>query len=292
LTLPSRIRHDVDAALAAHGARPVAKVASLSGGCISAAARIEDAAGTPFFLKWGESDETPDLFVEEARSLRALERTGAVRVPGVIAESAAFLLLEWLEPGSARPDAWARAGRALAHLHRTHTAEFGWEHDNYIGSLPQSNAWQRDWPAFWRDARILPQLERAYAAGHFAADERKRIDGHLDGLPSLLAAGQTDGPALLHGDLWRGNVHAMANGDLALIDPSSSWGHREVDLAMAHLFGGFDPAFFAAYEQASPLADGSARRRAAYQVYYLLVHVNLFGSGYCRSVVTAVEKAG
>lgn len=291
MSLPADVRPAVHAALAERGAARIAKISPVGGGCISDTARIEDESGASYFLKWGEQTGAPGLFIEEARSLRALAQTGAVRVPAVLAATGSFLMLEWLAPGRPGAGAWKRAGRAIAELHRTQADAYGWEHDNWIGSLPQSNTRRYDWSTFWREARIVPQLERAYAAGHFARADRVLLERHLEALPVLLAAGQEEGPSLLHGDLWGGNVHAMADGELAFIDPSSWFGHREVDLAMAHLFGGFDGAFFDAYEDAWPLPRGSAQRRAAYQVYYLLVHVNLFGSGYCQGVMRAVARA-
>jgi protein-ribulosamine 3-kinase len=289
VTPPAAVRAGVEAATGS----AILRVTAVAGGCISPAARIETSDGGRWFLKWGNARGLPaGLFAEEARSLRALRATGAVRVPAVIAAGPAWLLLEWLEPGGATRATWAGLGRELAALHRVRATRFGWDADNFIGTLPQANPSRADWPAFWREARLVPQLEQAAAAGHVDRAARTRFDRFLDRLDDLLAAGSADGPSLLHGDLWSGNVHIARDG-AALVDPSSYHGHREVDLAMAELFGGFDPAFHAAYAEAWPLQPGyRPERRAAYQLYYLLVHVNLFGGGYVAGTLAALRAAG
>src|SRR5690606_29550514 len=131
--------------------------------------------------------------------------------------------------------------------------------DNYIGSLPQRNGQHADWPAFWRDRRLEPQLASAYDAGLLGRRDREAFDALLDNLHAIIGdAAASDGPSLLHGDLWRGNVHFTGGGEPALIDPSTYHGHREVDIAMAELFGGFDAAFFDAYSAEWPLQSDYA----------------------------------
>ena len=292
-TLPPAVLAEVRAHLARAGgddpeirsARPV------GGGCISPCARIE-VGGQAYFLKWGSAATPPDFFLEEARSLAALEASGAIRVPAVRGAAGGWLLLEWLEPGTPAGDAWAGLGRSLATLHRPTDEPFGWPASNYIGTLPQSNEQCERWGAFWRERRLAPQLERAYASGFFAGPERRRFERLLVRLDALLAEGDADGASLLHGDLWSGNIHFTTGGMAALIDPSSYHGHREVDLAMAELFGGFETPFFAAYAEAFPLQPGYFElRRPIYQLYYQLVHVNLFGRGYVAGTLGSLEAA-
>jgi fructosamine-3-kinase len=266
-------------------ARPV------GGGCISPCARV-DFGGEACFLKWGGPGTPADFFLEEARSLGALRASEAVRVPAVRGAAAGWLLLEWLEPGSPAHDAWADLGRSLAALHRPAAEPFGWPASNYIGTLPQANDACDRWGAFWRERRLAPQLERAFAAGYFAGPERRRFERLLVRLDALLADGDAEGASLLHGDLWSGNIHFTTGGTAALIDPSSYRGHREVDLAMAELFGGFETPFFAAYEESFPLRPGYFElRRPIYQLYYQLVHVNLFGRGYIAGTLGSLEAA-
>jgi protein-ribulosamine 3-kinase len=277
MALPAALKSEIETEL---GER-IAYVEAVAGGCISNASRVTLQNGRNVFLKWGSA---ADLFHAEAAGLQAIAATNTVRVPAITAVKN-WLLLEWLEPGTTNAAQWEQLGRNLAAMHQTRGAEFGWPDANFIGTLPQRNVWTGDWPAFWRDERIAAQ------AHGMNAQHRQRIDNLLRFCDEL-EAGNEDGPSLLHGDLWGGNVHGMASGDAALIDPSCYYGHREVDLAMATLFGGFDSRFFDAYNEAWPLRPGFERRRNFYQLYYMLVHVNLFGGAYVSGAMSLVGKLG
>jgi protein-ribulosamine 3-kinase len=297
---PTVVRHAVERALADQHGRPVRVTGTMpvSGGCISRCACLETSAG-PVFLKWAAADHPPGLFAAEAASLHAIGGTGSVRVPEVLrvndggaAQAPAWLLLEWLEPGTGVLSTWRLLGRQLAALHRVRGPRYGWAADNFIGTLPQANAAAASWGEFWRDRRLAPQLRRARELGALPRAAARRFDALLAVVPERLAAADAEGPSLLHGDLWAGNVHVLDDGVPALIDPSAYHGHREVDLAMAELFGGFDPGFFQAYEEAWPVQPGyRPGRRAIYQLYYLLVHVNLFGVAYLERTLAALETA-
>ncbi|MFL5385908.1 MAG: fructosamine kinase family protein [Longimicrobiaceae bacterium] len=279
MTLPAAVRAEVEGALG-----PILRIGPVAGGCVSETFRIETGDG-PVFLK--HHPQAPlGLFTAEADGLRALREAvgGALRIPAVLAldpasDGARWIALEWLEPGARGPGFGERLGRGLAALHRGGVRGWGWERPNFIGPLPQANEPAPAWAELWRDRRLAPQLAMARAAGRDAgpAGEWDRL---FDRLPELLAPAEEDGPSLLHGDLWSGNV-LSASGEPALVDPAVYRGHREADLAMAELFGGFDAHFHAAYREAWPLLPGYAEvRRPIYQLYYLLVHVNLFGGGY------------
>lgn len=272
----------------------IRSVAPVGGGCISETYRV-DTEGGAVFVK--HHPAAPDgMFAAEAEGLRALRSAAgeALRVPEVIAmdgaaRGAKWLALEWLEPAPRGRDYDERLGRGLAVLHARGGEGWGWPAPSYIGSLPQENTPAETWPAFWRDRRLLPQLRLAAAAGRApgAAGEWERLFARL---PELLAAGEADGPSLVHGDLWSGNVLATGAGP-ALIDPAVYRGHREVDLAMMELFGGFDPRVLAAYEEARPLLPGYGElRRGIYQLYFLLVHVTLFGGGYAARTATTLRR--
>lgn len=267
----------------------------VGGGCISTTLRVGLEGGPPVFVKLAPADPPGgELLAAEADSLGVLGAAGAVRVPEVLARGRNWLALEWLEPGEPGPRAWERLGEGLARLHRRAAADggFGWPRDNFIGSLPQANAPLNDWATFWKERRLEPQLARASATGMFGRSELAGFGALLKRLPELLAVGGAEGPSLLHGDLWSGNVHMMAGDEPAIIDPASYFGHREVDLAMAALFGGLSPDFYRAYAQVWPLVrEGLEQRRAIYQLYYLLVHVNLFGRGYVSGTLAALERA-
>jgi fructosamine-3-kinase len=161
--------------------------------------------------------------------------------------------------------------------------------DNFIGPLAQENGPAASWAEFWRTRRLQPQLEMARRAGRMPG-RAAEWDRLMDRLPELLASAEADGPSLLHGDLWGGNVLAAVEGP-ALIDPAVYRGHREADLAMTELFGGFGADFRAAYQEAWPLQPGYPARRAVYQLWYLLVHVNLFGGGYGAQTEGVLREA-
>jgi fructosamine-3-kinase len=288
--IPDALRHALEARLG-----PVRGAAPVSGGCINHGMRVELADG-PVFVKYN-ADAPPGLFAAEARGLDALRAAAAGPVvPLALAwaeaedGAPAWLALEWLEPCRRAPDFAERLGRGLAALHRAGRDDgWGWMENNFIGPLPQANAPAASWAEFWRTRRLEPQLELARGAGRMpgkAAD----WDRLMDRLPELLAPAETDGPSLLHGDLWDGNVLAAPAGP-ALIDPAVYRGHREADLAMTELFGGFGDGFHAAYREAWPPQPGYPVRRAVYQLWYLLVHVNLFGGGYGAQTATVLRHA-
>jgi protein-ribulosamine 3-kinase len=298
--IPSDIRTVVEALWSDQARRSVriGRASAVAGGSISPSARIESAAGDVAFLKWSREPAGSAMFEEEARSLRILASTDTVRVPDVLGlggggDGVAWIMLEWLPPGRPSRATWRILGMTLARLHHVRAEDFGWDSDNFIGVLPQANGRMADWPTFWRERRLRPQLDRAIQAGHLGDDVAARFGALFEALDERLAVGVEEGPSMLHGDLWSGNVHVGRGGAAAVLDPACYHGHREVDLAMTELFGGFDPAFYQAYEEAWPLDDGYRRgRRSIYQLYYLLAHVNLFGGGYVGSTLAALERAG
>lgn len=287
--LPEPVRRAVEAELG-----PIREARPVAGGCISSSLRIELGGGSAF-LKYGSG--SPGLFASEARGLEALRAGGSgLRIPAVLAvhDSApggfGWLALEWLEPGERAAGFGVRLGSGLAALHRAGHGGWGWERDGYIGSLAQCNAPTADWARFWGERRIGAQLRLAREAGRMPGSDAQ-WDRLLAQLPESLAAAERDGPSLLHGDLWSGNVIAVPGGEPALVDPAVYRGHREVDLAMSELFGGFAPDFYTAYREAWPLLPGYEEvRRGVYQLFYLLVHVNLFGGGYIAQTAALLRR--
>jgi fructosamine-3-kinase len=200
---------------------------------------------------------------------------------------ARFLALEWIASGPAPAAAVERFGRGLARLHRAGADAFGWHADNVIGPLPQANAPCATWPEFLGERRLLPMARLAHARGGLGAAGVAAAEALSARLPDL--CGPPEPPARLHGDLWGGNAILGAVGGPAVIDPAVYGGHREMDLAMMRLFGGFPLAAHAAYAEAAPLAPGHEERVGLWQLYPVLVHVCLFGGGYAAQ---ARELAG
>lgn len=281
---------------AAVGRALAAKVDELSpvaGGDINHAFLARLADGRTCFVK--SHPRSPEgMFAAEARGLAWLADAHALRTPQVLAVSSgghqpAFLVLEHIERGAGRPDFDERLGRGLATLHRAGAEAFGLDHDNFIGVLPQSNAaaTKGGWAAFLRERRLEPQLRRAVDNGRCSTALLRKFDRLWAVLDDRV--GPVEPPARLHGDLWGGNHMIDERGEPVLIDPACYGGHREVDLAMMRLFGGYRDRVFDAYDEAHRLAADHQQRVPLHQLYPLLVHVNLFGGAYLASVEAALD---
>lgn len=272
---------------------PIVDARVLSGGDINDAFAVRLATGATAFVKTNDRAD-PAMFPAEARGLAFLDEARALRIPRVLAVSSGcdgepcFLVLEYLPPARRASGFDEHLGRGLAALHRARPPQFGLDHDNYIGRLPQKNEPTRSWHEFYGERRLLPQLRLAVDSGRATRKMKDGLERLVGRLPDLVGAPEV--PARLHGDLWGGNLHVDDRGEPCLIDPAVYGGHREVDLAMMRLFGGFSERCFAAYAEAWPLAFGHEERVLMYQLYPLLVHVNLFGGSYVESVERALDR--
>ncbi len=261
---------------------------SVGGGCINTATILSDGARS-YFVKCNDASRL-DLFEAEADGLAALTASGSIRVPEPVcwgrAGGASYLVLERLDLQGGRGRG-AEAGRRLAELHRSGGPAFGWRRDNYIGSTPQPNGQTSDWTTFWRDRRLGFQLDLAARSGH-----GRGLQSHGDRLLADLGAflDHQPNPSLLHGDLWGGNLGYLADGSPAIFDPAVYLGDREADLAMTELFGGFGGDFYAAYGESWPLDPGYGTRKTLYNLYHILNHLNLFGSGYLGQARSMIER--
>lgn len=290
--IPGEVRSAVASALGlTDDDDPFPDVHRLGGGCIHPSVRLRTRRGAEFFLKWSEGSGAGG-FTVEAEGLRALaEIEGGPRIPNVLAAedgdagSYGWLLLEFIEEGRPTAHTAAQLGEALASMHGRRADPLpGWHRDGFIGSLPQCNeASGASWPRFWAEVRLEPQWKRA--RHHFDPDTTHAWSRLLPRIEAALHGWEEDGMSLLHGDLWSGNVLTDQSGKPVLIDPAAYRGHREVDLAMMELFGGFREETLLRYREIAPLPPGyPERRRDLYQLYPLLVHVNLFGASYIGSV--------
>ena len=261
----------------------------VGGGDISAAWRI-NADKQTVFLKTGPA-ESHEMFLAEAEALRELAKAEAIRVPKVLgcvtSGRESLLALEWIDFEITDADTERKLGEQLAKQHRVTADRFGWSRDNTIGSTPQPNSWSDDWVAFFGEQRLEHQLELAAQNGFHG---ELQIDGRtlLDNLGYFFSEYWPE-PSLLHGDLWGGNW-AAAGGEPVIFDPAVYYGDREADLAMTRLFGGFGDSFYETYEKAWPLASGSEERVLLYQLYHVLNHLNLFGSGYLSRAQELMRK--
>ncbi|MEO3850967.1 fructosamine kinase family protein [Streptomyces sp. B8F3] len=308
----------VETRAAALAGAPVRAARPVGGGDISAAHRLELADGRRVFAKT-RAGAPAAFFAAEAHGLRLLADTGTVPVPAVLGEEPGMILLEWIEPGPATPAQAERLGRDLAALHETPAAAFGTSWPAYIGSLPlpspgapetpgtpdpapepppehagHTPASPADWPAFYAGHRLLPFLRLATDNGALTPADTRAVERLCDVIDEV--TGPPQPPAVIHGDLWSGNVQWSAGDRAHLIDPAAQGGHPEVDLAFLELFGCPQLGrLLGAYEEVRPL-PGRRGRVPLYQLHHLLVHAALFGAGYgaqCGAAArTALEGAG
>lgn len=263
----------------------VLEIRPVSGGDINETYKIITAAGDYFLKVQRNANEL--FFKKEANGLMLLSK--AVRTPAVIEigeiGSDAYLLLEWIDSGP-RDD--EKLGAALVSLHSETNNRFGLIGDNFIGKLPQCNKQNEDWASFYIECRLIPQVKMAKGQGLWNLRREKQMTLLMDKITNTYKRLSVI-PRLLHGDLWSGNIMFAKNGDPVFIDPAVSYGNREMDIAMTRLFGGFGHSFYERYEELLPLDKDWQERISWYQLYYLLVHLNLFGAGYGSAVDRALQ---
>ena len=257
-------------------------VKSVGGGSINDTYRLASNLGD-FFLKINSHSKYPGMFDLESDGLETLRNSGSFRVPEVIlvAHQAdySYLLMEYVEEGVKTARFWESFAGELVTLHRNTSQQFGYHKENYIGSLAQSNLWHDNWAEFFIEQRLEPQLR--LAGNLINSTDQRAFEKLFHRMEHLVPA---EPPSLLHGDLWGGNYLVDKAENPVLIDPAVYYGHREVDLAMMHLFGGFSAELFELYNELFPLENDWRNRIYLHNLYPLLVHVNLFGGSYLDSV--------
>lgn len=286
MNLPADVQIAFDSIVSEQGlpVTEIREIQPVSGGCINTCVRIET-DHEPYFLKWNRKDAFPGMFEAEAKGLQLLQEAGALRVPKVIGRGSSgntdILLLEWIGGESRRPEFFRDFGQALARQHQHRSEHFGLDHDNYIGSLPQSNTFNENWIPFFIEQRIQPQLKQARDGGYLGRSDIQSVERLFTKLDQIFPPAQ---PSLLHGDLWSGNFLVDQVGEPCIVDPAVYYGHPEMELAFTRLFGGYDRSFYEGYQSENPLEPGFGQRMDVYNLYPLLVHVNLFGQGYVGQV--------
>ncbi len=265
-----------------------------SGGCINKTGILKTSIGD-FFIKWNSKEMFPKMFEKEYKGLNLLiSAQQNLKVPKPLFagenEDHVFLILENIIPTRRKPNYWENLGQGLAELHRNSNELFGLGYDNYIGSLIQVNSKSSDWLEFFKKNRIEYTFKKACDSGYFNKTDRQKMDNifrHLDQI-----CPKNIGPSLIHGDLWSGNLMVDSEGNPCLIDPAVYYGFREMEIAFTELFGAYNRDFYNSYNEHYPLDKGYLERKDIWNLYPLLVHVNLFGYSYASSVKSILSRFG
>ncbi len=260
---------------------------SIGGGCINEVHKISDGE-TSYFVKTNNISHG-DMFAAEAEALLEMAETQTVKVPHPICYGDdgknCFLVLEYLDlHGSSNMEEF---GRQFAAMHKCSSKQFGWHRNNTIGSTPQINSHHKNWIDFWRENRLGYQLNLAVSKG-YTGELQSLGEKLMADLPKLFVSYKPE-VSMLHGDLWTGNASALSDGTAVIYDPAFYYGDREADLAMTQLFGSFSQTFYSSYNEVWPLDDGYQLRKTFYNLYHIINHLNLFGTGYLAQAINMTE---
>jgi fructosamine-3-kinase len=262
---------------------------SITGGCINQVSKVSDDSGNEWLIK-ENSPHLLAMFIAEADGLNEIIKSQTVRCPTVICygetQQSAYLVMEYIPLFNGTGN--ALTGEKLAQMHQYRAKIHGWYRDNTIGTTPQSNLQDTSWVKFWKQQRLIPQLNMALKNGYSPTDydNGMRLCECLD----VFFSDYQPQPSLLHGDLWGGNQGHDDHGNPVIFDPAVYYGDRETDIAMTELFGGFGADFYAAYNESLPLDVGYVTRKILYNLYHTLNHYNLFGGGYASQAASMSNR--
>lgn len=268
----------------------ITSIESVSGGDINNAYHVQVQDKQSYFVKHNSYLNGGEMLKAEAFGLQYLNTHSTFKIPKVInvcsVDEDHFLILDFIVSGKASHHDYFRFGQRLAEMHKASQNKCGFAKDNFIGKLSQKNDWSSNWKDFYINNRLRYQFDLAIKKRIFTSGILKHLeildmhwDIHIPEEPS----------SLLHGDLWSGNYLVAENGEITIIDPAVYYGHREIDVAMTRVFGGFPKDFYTGYQDTFPLENGFEQRQALYQLYPILVHTNIFGGSYADQVIQILE---
>ena len=263
----------------------------VGGGSINETFRLKLSDNNIFFCKINSASKFPHLFQKEKAGLEIISKTGSIKTPEVIdhfiADDQQVLVLEWIQEGERNKSFWIKFGEQLAALHNVSGEYFGLHENNFMGSVQQLNNLSKKWVSFFIDYRLRPLVNECFQVHLLAAGDVESFENLYARLPQIF---DEEEPALLHGDLWSGNIMCNKWSQPVLIDPAVYFGHRSVDLAMTTLFGGFDKSFYEAYQYHSPFPSNYREQWEVCNLYPLLIHLLLFGKSYLHQVTATLKK--
>ncbi len=262
----------------------------VGGGSINQTYKVLTDVGT-YFVKVNNVQTYPKFFEKELSGLKFLKEANCLNVVQALGcfhhEQYNYLVLEWIEEGPMMNNYWEELGEGLAKLHLKTNKYFGFSEDNYLSSLPQINSKNSSWADFYIEQRLEPLVKRASDLALIDSQIAKKLVDYYKLVESVFP---DEPPALLHGDLWKGNVLANEEGKPTLIDPAIYFGHREMDIAMTQFVGKFPNEFYDAYQSVYPLKEDWEYRMDFCLIYYQLVHLNLFGNSYLNQLSGNLDR--
>ncbi len=260
----------------------ILKISPIAGGCIGIVNCIYSSNNIYVLKQY--PNICSNIISCEVRGLNKIAVSDSLKIPKVIYSCDEFLLMEYIKQGNTSSNFWRNFGYSLANMHKNISNYYGLDYDNFLGSNLQKNTPKllcdkREWYEFFFEYRLMDQLRLA-EKNNFSTKEMVQAFSKLERIIHKILSINEKCTSLLHGDLWSGNF-IVGEGSLAyVIDPAVYYGHREVDLAMTKLFGGFSPTFYDAYNEIYPLEMNWQNRESIYQLYYYMSHLNLMGISY------------
>ena len=265
-------------------------IQSIGGGSINHAYKVTTSSGS-YFLKYNEAQAHPNMFSSEYKGLKVLADTKTIRIPEALyyyeGEEYSCILMEYILETNPSNYFWKSFAQNLANLHRYSADSFGLDFSNYMGSLPQSNRQHTTFIDFFIEERLQPQIILARDNGYLHSAHIRKAEKLYQELSSIIPE---EKQALVHGDLWSGNFMCDEKGEPLIMDPAIYYGHREVDIAMTTMFGGFSQEFFQYYQQNFPMEQAWEQRLPIYNLYPILIHINLFGKSYLSGFERVLKR--
>lgn len=262
----------------------------ISGGDTNKSYVLQSEEGN-FFMKTNSTKEFPGMLREEAKGLKSIEETHTLRTPKIIkiddSGNEQYLILELISKGEANEEIWENFGKSLASMHKIPQPFFGFSSDNYVGRLPQKNTKASTWGEFYAQYHLQPLIKKLTDMNALTNQEVRAAENFYQQIDDIFPK---ETPSLVHGDLWSGNFLISDTGDPVVLDPAVYYGHREMDLGMTRLFGGFSVDFYEGYNSKYPLEKGWEVRIPYTQLYPLLVHSILFGNYYLDEVKSILSE--
>ena len=263
----------------------------VSGGSISQTFKIFINNKFHFFCKINAAKKFPLLFEKEKNGFDFLRSQNIFRIPQIVFinefEEKQLLIIEWVDEEIKNEKFWETFGEKLEQLHSITHTHFGFDEDNFMGALFQSNRKTKNWIDFFINERIEPQMKIAINNNLLDAKHTDKFENLFKKLPAIF--GQ-ENPSLIHGDLWNGNFLCGKNNNPVLIDPAIYFGNRNMDIAMTKLFGGFDNAFYRSYYYHFPKEKNADEQYDICNLYPLLIHLNLFGKSYLPEIIYTINN--